>query len=63
MKGNHLCSECIWFDQCRRKNICEHFDNGQNYPSEEEIEKTIQRAKIQYQSEFYKYLKEWNDGF
>ena len=64
MESNYLCSECIWFDQCRRKKICEYFDSGQDdlQLSDAKIEKYHKREKIKYLNAYYKYLDEFENG-
>jgi len=64
LEGNYLCLECIWFDKCRRKKVCEYFDNGQDdlQLSDAKIEKYHKSEKINYLNEYYRYLDEFENG-
>lgn len=59
------CRTCIWNDQCEDNHPCVFYDNG-NYDvmdlSDEEIHEMIGTKREQYNREYNKYVKEYDDG-
>ena len=62
--SRHSCRSCIWNDQCEDEYPCVFYDDGSNEIDLflEEIEYREETNKIKYRNEYWKYLKEYDDG-
>lgn len=62
--NRHSCRTCIWNDQCEDEQPCAFYDDGSNEIdlSDAEIEQRVENGRRKFRNEYWKYMKEYDDG-
>lgn len=62
--NRHSCRTCIWNDQCEDEQPCAFYDDSSNEIdlSDVEIEQRVENGRRKFRNEYWKYMKEYDDG-
>lgn len=62
--NRHSCCTCIWKDQCESEQPCDSYDEGKDAIdlSDSEIEIQVENNRNEFRKEYWKYMKEYDDG-
>lgn len=59
MTEDRKCGKCLWRDDCEYETPCDFYYDGQDEPTDEEIERYIEDGRKKFYREWFQYISQY----